>query len=385
MSKFDFDHLPDRRGTQCVKWDSDADAEMLPLWVADMDFMTAPCIIEALEKRVAHGIFGYTHPGAEYYDAVTGWFERRHGWKFKASDILYTTGVVPAVSACIKALTRPGDGVIIMTPVYTCFFSSIRNNGCRVVECPMLRTEKSYAIDFDELENQCRSESNKVLLLCNPHNPGGRVWTHDELRRVNDICAANGITVISDEIHCEIVFKPHRYTPYANVATSAYVICTAPSKAFNTAGLQCANIVCPDNDMRAKIDRALNINETCDVGPMGVSALIAAYDKGAEWLDACIAYIRENYDYLCGRIEAMPGGMHVLDLEGTYLAWVEVSALEIPAIWLSDALKREAHIWFTPGTEYGWAGEGYMRINLATSRARLSEALDRLEAWLRNR
>lgn len=382
---FDFDKLPNRRGTMSVKWDSDPDPEMLPLWVADMDFTTAPCIIEALERRVAHGVFGYTHPGKEYYDAVTGWFDRRHGWKFDPSQVIYTIGVVPAISACIKALTNPGDGVIIMTPVYTCFFSSIRNNGCRVVESPLKRTETSYAIDFDSLEDLCRDSSNKILLLCNPHNPAGRVWTHDELRRVNDICVAHGVTVISDEIHCEIVFKPHAYVSYATVATGPYVICCSASKAFNTAGLQCANIVSPDEKMRALIDRAININETCDVGPMGVSAVIAAYNDGEEWLDACVQYIHGNYELLKERLGAMPGNLKVLDLEGTYLAWVDVSSLDIPSAWLCDALKREAHIWFTPGTEYGWAGEGYLRINLATSRAILTEALDRLQSWLQNR
>lgn len=382
---FDFDKLPNRRGTMSVKWDSDPDPEMLPLWVADMDFTTAPCIIEALERRVAHGVFGYTHPGKEYYDAVTGWFDRRHGWKFDPSQVIYTIGVVPAISACIKALTNPGDGVIIMTPVYTCFFSSIRNNGCRVVESPLKRTETSFAIDFDSLEDLCRDSTNKILLLCNPHNPAGRVWTHDELRRVNDICVAHGVTVISDEIHCEIVFKPHAYVPYATVATGPYVICCSASKAFNTAGLQCANIVSPDEKMRALIDRAININETCDVGPMGVTAVIAAYNDGEEWLDACVQYIHGNYELLKERLGAMPGNLKVLDLEGTYLAWVDVSSLDIPSAWLCDALKREAHIWFTPGTEYGWAGEGYLRINLATSRAILTEALDRLQSWLQNR
>lgn len=382
---FDFDKLPNRRGTMSVKWDSDPDPEMLPLWVADMDFTTAPCIIEALERRVAHGVFGYTHPGKEYYDAVTGWFDRRHGWKFDPSQVIYTIGVVPAISACIKALTNPGDGVIIMTPVYTCFFSSIRNNGCRVVESPLKRTETSYAIDLDLLEDLCRDSTNKILLLCNPHNPAGRVWTHDELRRVNDICVAHGVTVISDEIHCEIVFKPHAYVPYATVATGPYVICCSASKAFNTAGLQCANIVSPDDKMRALIDRAININETCDVGPMGVTAVIAAYNDGEEWLDACVQYIHGNYELLKERLGAMPGNLKVLDLEGTYLAWVDVSSLDIPSAWLCDALKREAHIWFTPGTEYGWAGEGYLRINLATSRAILTEALDRLQSWLQNR
>lgn len=380
--KYDFYNVPDRRGTQCVKWDEDPDPDMLPLWVADMDFRTAPAIIDALAERVLHGIFGYTHPGKPYHDAVTAWFERRHGWTINPEHIIYTTGVVPAISATIKGLAKPGDGVIVQTPVYTCFFSSIRNNGCRIVENKLIRTADSYRMDFDGLETLCANPANTLILLCNPHNPAGRVWTADELRHVDEIARRHGVTVISDEIHCELVYAPHVYTPYATVAQGPHVVFTSPSKAFNTAGLQTANIIAPDADMRARIDRAINDNEVCDIGPMGVTALIAAYNEGADWLDAAIDYIRQNYLYLCRRIAGMPVSMQVLDLQGTYLAWVDVSALAMPVEELSERLKHEAHIWFTPGTEYGTSGEGYLRINLATSRAILTEALDRLQAWL---
>lgn len=383
METFDFDTVPCRRGTQSVKWDSDPDPEMLPLWVADMDFRCAPAIIDALRRRVDHGVFGYTHPGKEYYDAVTGWFSRRHNWTINPDTIIYTTGVVPAISAVIKGLTKPGEGVIVMTPVYTCFYSSIRNNGCRTVSCPMTRTADSYAIDFEAFERCCAEPTNTMFILCNPHNPGGRVWTPEELRRIDEICGRHHVTVVSDEIHCEMVFLPGGYTPYANVSTHPCVICCAPSKAFNTAGLQTANIVCADAGMRARIDRAINDNETCDIGPMGVTALIAAYNHGAGWLDAAVAYIADNYRYLCERVAAMPGGWKVLTLEGTYLAWVDITAMGMTSGALSEALKRQAHVWFTPGTEYGAEGEGYLRINLATSRAILAEALDRTEAYLR--
>lgn len=380
--KYDFDNVPDRRGTQCVKWDEDPDPDMLPMWVADMDFRTAPAIIDALARRVRHGIFGYTHPGKPYYDAVTAWFERRHNWTINPEHIIYTTGVVPAISATIKGLAKPGDGVIVQTPVYTCFFSSIRNNGCRIVENKLIRTADSYRMDFDGLDALCADPANTLILLCNPHNPAGRVWTASELRRVDEIARRHGVTVISDEIHCELVYAPHVYTPYATVAQSPHVVFTSPSKAFNIAGLQTANIIAADPAMRARIDRAINDNEVCDIGPMGVTALIAAYNEGADWLDAAIDYIRKNYLYLCSRIAGMPANMQVLDLQGTYLAWVDVSALAIPVEELSERLKREAHIWYTPGTEYGANGEGYLRINLATSRTILTEALDRLQAWL---
>lgn len=381
--KFNFDEKVNRFGTMSYKWEMTGDHEVLPLWVADMDFRTAPAIIEALRRRVDHGIFGYTRPNDEYYDAINSWFTRRHGWSIRREDVIYTIGVVAALSTTIKALTKPGDGVILMTPVYNCFFTCVSNNDCRLIQSPLVRTENSYVIDYDNLEECCKEA--KVLVLCNPHNPCGRVWTVDELRRVDEICARHNVTIISDEIHCEMVYGHHRYTPFATVATRPCVVCCSPSKAFNTAGLQTANIVASDPEMHAAIDKAINVNEVCDVGPMGVTALIAAYNEGEEWLDAATAYIYENYKYLVERLSAMPGNLKALDLQGTYLAWVDVRSLDIPVAWLSDALIHEAKVRFTPGTEYGVDGEGYLRVNLACPRSTLSEALDRLENWLRNR
>lgn len=380
--KYDFDQINERRGTQCVKWDECPDSEILPLWVADMDFRVAPAIVEALHRRVDHGIFGYTHPGKEYYDAISSWFSRRHGWQIEAEQVIYTIGVVPAVSAVIKGLTSPGDKVIIQTPVYNCFFSSIRNNGCETSESELIRTETSYEMDFADLERRCADPAAKVLLLCNPHNPAGRVWTHDELRRVDEICNKHGVIVVSDEIHCEFVYAPHRYTPFATVASAPCVVLCSPSKAFNTAGMQTANIVCADPEMRSRINRAVNVNETCDVGPLGVTALIAAYNEGEDWLNEVTDYIHGNYEYLKQTVEAMPYGIRVLDLQGTYLAWMDVSSLDIPVAWLADSLKNDAKVWFQPGTAYGAAGEGYLRVNLATPRANLVEALRRVADFL---
>lgn len=380
---YDFDTPVDRHGTRCVKWD-EAAPDVLPLWVADMDFRTAPAITEALTKRAQHGVFGYSFPDQAYYDAIDSWFTRRHGWSIGREQVIYTIGVVPALSAVIKGLAEPGDKVLIQTPVYNCFFSSIRNNGCIIEESPLVRTEDSYKMDFDDLEKRCADPQVKVMLLCNPHNPAGRVWTYDELRRVDEIATRNNVIVVSDEIHCEIVFKPNQYAPYANVAKGNYVVCCSPSKAFNTAGLQTANIVVPDPELRHRIDKAININEVCDIGPFGIAGLIAAYNDGEEWLEACVDYIHENYKYARQRVNDMPG-LHMLELQGTYLAWVDVSALDIPVAWLCDALKNEARVWFQAGTMYGMAGEGYIRINLATNRVTLTEALNRLEKWLKSR
>lgn len=302
--KYDFDEIIPRRGTNSYKWDSlPASKDILPLWVADMDFRTAPAITDALAKRVAHGIFGYVHVPDEYYTAVTRWFERRHNWSIRKEWMIYTSGVVPAISAVIKALTEPGDGVVVQTPVYNCFFSSIRNNGCRIVANPLRHVDNTYYIDFDDLEQKTADPGVNLMLLCNPHNPAGRVWSREELHRIGEICFRNGVTVIADEIHCELVFPGHAYTPFASIGEEFLqnsVTCLSPSKSFNIAGLQIANIISCDETVRRKIDRAININEVCDVNPFGIEATIAAYNEGEEWLMQLLDYLKANYDYLCG-------------------------------------------------------------------------------------
>ena len=262
--KYDFDEIIPRRHTNSYKWDSAADSDVLPLWVADMDFRTAPAITEALADRVGHGIFGYTRVPDEYYEAVCAWFKRRHGWAIEKEWMIYTSGVVPAVSAVIKALTVPGDKVLVQTPVYNCFFSSIRNNGCEVASNPLVYENHTYRIDFEDLERKASDERVKVMLLCNPHNPAGRVWTREELIQIGEICLRHNVTVVSDEIHCELTYPGHAYTPFASLPetfTGHAVTCISPSKAFNIAGLQIANIVAPDEDMHRRIDKAININE----------------------------------------------------------------------------------------------------------------------------
>ena len=381
---FDFDTPVNRRGTNCVKWDKCLNSEELPLWVADMDFRTSPAIIEALRKRVEHGIFGYSCPGDDYYEATIKWFERRHNWKIKRESIVYTTGVVPAISATIKALTKPGDGVVIMTPVYTCFFSSIRNNECMAVESPLRMVNRRYEIDFENLDEKLSRDTSKVLLLCNPHNPGGRVWTRVELEKVAELCGRHNVIVISDEIHCEITMPGFKYTPFGtlnhhNDLKSVSFI--SPSKSFNTAGLHTANIVCEDSQMRAQIDRAININETCDIGPFGIEALIAAYRHGEPWLNAMIDYVHNNYEMLFQKLDGLHG-MKVMKLEGSYLAWIDVTTLGVDVETLCNRLRHEANVWFHPGTSYGTDGEGYIRINMATARVTLTEALNRYIDWL---
>lgn len=384
MNRPDFDSIIDRRETGSYKWDDepDAPADMLPLWVADMDFRCAEPIIEALRRRVDHGIFGYTYVPDAYYDAVTRWFSRRHGWNIDRRSMIYTSGVVPAVSAIIKAMTNPGDIVITQTPAYNCFFSSIRNNGCTLAANPLKYDNGHYSIDFENLEMLAQDPRSRVIILCNPHNPSGRVWTPEELCRVAEIAEANGLFVIADEIHCELVYKPHRYTPYATICTPLQLrncaVCVSPSKAFNIAGLQIANIIACDDDIRSRIDKTININEVCDVNPFGVVATIAAYNESSPWLEALIDYLRDNYEHLCRRIAEKLPLLSVVPLEGTYLAWIDISATGLTDIELTDLLAERTHLRLNPGSMYGQGGENFFRINLACPRSRLDEAINRM-------
>ena len=382
--KYNFDKQIDRRGTNSVKWDEFHDPDIIPLWVADMDFETAPCIMNALKMRMEHACFGYTLVPDSFYKATIDWFVRRHGWKISSKQaFIYTSGVVPAISAIIKATTQPGDKVLIQSPVYNCFFSSIRNNGCEIVENVLLQGEK-VEIDWEAFERQCSDPKVKVFLMCNPHNPVGRVWTKAELLRMGDICMKNGVFVISDEIHCEFVYSKEKpYTPFASLSeefAQHCAVCISPSKAFNIAGLQIANIIADNGDVRGKIDKAININEVCDVNPFGVIALQAAYSKeGEEWLDELCEYIYGNFQLAKDMIRKGLPELKVAELEGTYLMWVDVKALGLTAKELSEQLLKDGKVYVNPGTMYGEkTGEGYIRINLATRRSLVQEGIGRL-------
>ena len=385
IMKYDFDELTDRRGTNSYKWDTDGGSDVIQMWVADMDFRTAPAVTDALRRRVEHGIFGYTKVPGAYYDAVVSWFARRHGWTMERDWIIYTSGVVPAVSAVVKALTVPGDRVIVQTPVYNCFFSSVRNNGCEVLENPLLCRDGRYTMDYDDLERKAADPRAGLLVLCNPHNPVGRVWTAEELSRLNDICVRHGVRVLSDEIHCELVTGGRAYTPFAAVSDACRdnaVVCNSPSKAFNTAGLQIANIVSCDEDVRRRIDRAININEVCDVNPFGVEGLMAAYNEGGEWLDELCRYLQGNYDALCGLFAEKLPQLRVTPLEGTYLVWVDCRRTGMTSDGLAAMLADRARVTVNSGTMYGAAGEGFIRINIACPRSRMMEGLERMAGVL---
>lgn len=383
--KYDFDKQISRRGTDSYKWDSAESEHVLPMWVADMDFPTAPAIVDALKKRIEHGIFGYTRVPESYYKVVTDWFSRRHNWTVNREWIIYTSGVVPAVSAIIKALTVPGDKVLVQTPVYNCFFSSIRNNGCEMVSSPLCYADNTYTIDYEDLECKAADPKVKIMLLCNPHNPAGRVWKREELVRIGAICIRHGVTVVSDEIHCELVFSGHRYTPFASISEDFLrhsVTCLSPSKAFNIAGLQIANIVCADANRRSKIDRAINDNEVCDVNPFGVIATQAAYNEGEKWLDQLIEYLHANYLYMREFCREHLPEFPVTVLEGTYLVWMDCRKLGLPSEELERQLMEQGDLWLNAGIMYGMEGEGFMRWNIACPRTTLIDGLTRFSNFI---
>ena len=389
--RFNFDEIVERRGTGCVKWDSaqansqlstlNSQLDFIPLWVADMDFAVAPAIQEAIRRRAEHPIFGYTHVQEDYYEAVISWFHRRHQWNIQREWILYTIGVVPAMSVAIKALTMPGEKVLILSPDYNCFFSSVKNNGCEVAECVLwfCQNNNRFEVDWQDFEAQCADEKATVFLLCNPHNPTGRVWTREELERMRDICHKHHVRIVSDEIHCELVMPGHTFVPMGSVDSEA-IILNSPSKSFNIAGLMMANIICQDAATRRRLDRAININEVCDVNPFAPEAVKAAYNDSEDWLDALNLYLWDNYQVLRDFIAQNIPQWRVMPLEGTYLVWVDVSLCSDNVAAYTNHILQKAKVWLNPGTMYGpKSGEGFVRINIACPRSLLMKALKQIK------
>lgn len=379
---YNFDTCPSRKGTESVKWDLYPGT--LPLWVADMDFEVAPEIRAALQRRLDHGVFGYELLPDNYFLVMNRWFSSRHGWKgISRKNIVPTTGVIAAYSAAIKAMTVPGDKVIVMTPCYNAFFPAIRNNKCVQASCPLHYENGLYTVDW-ELFEKMAAES-RVLLLCNPHNPVGRVWTREELLRMADICLRNNVFVVSDEIHCELTYPGHDYTPWATLPEE-YVLnsvtCFSPTKPFNLAGIQIANIYAASPEVLAKMDRAINDNECCDVNVFGATALQAAYGEGGPWLDALREYLWHNARTVYCFLEDELPLVSAPPLEGTYLMWLDCRAYGISSEALGEHLKTKHGLVLSTGTIYGEDGEGFMRLNIACPRSTLLEGLSRLRDGL---
>lgn len=385
---YNFDQRISRHNTDCFKWDVDApEQDIIPLWVADMDFAVAPKIVEALKKRMEHPIFGYTRPPKSFYDAIVSWYARRYGCQISSDSILYTPGVVPAISAIIKGLV--GDdkcGVLMQTPAYNCFFSSIKNNNCYIVENKLVPNGDTYDIDFADFEAKAKLPDTKIFLLCNPQNPVGRIWTPEELRRMADICLANDVTIISDEIHSGIIMPGETFTSFASLDDKYQdhcVITASCSKSFNTAGLHISYVIARNGKLRRAADRGININEVCDVNPFGVIALQVAFNECEDWLSEMCAYVRANYDYLADFLTQNLPSIKLTRLQATYLAWLDCRALGLTSEQLGEKLLNEGKVRVSPGNIYG-APEGYIRVNLACPRGQLAEGLDRMAKCLAN-
>lgn len=382
--KYNFDEEIIRRDSGSIKWDLDKD-EVIPLWVADMDFKIAEPILNALNKRLEHGVFGYPIIEDRYYEAEINWWKKRHNFSIQKDWIIPTIGVIPALSAIVKALTTEGDKVIINSPVYNYFNTSITNNKCEVVLNEFIYENNQYRVDFNDFEEKASDEKVKLFILCNPHNPSGKVWSHEELKKLGEICLKHSVIIISDEIHRDLIFKNYKYTPMVSINDELLantVTCTAPSKTFNIAALKIANIICSNEGLRKKIDRALNINETTLPNIFGIEALIAAYNEGEQWLLEVLEYLEANKNYLINFINDNLPQLKVMNPEGTYLIWINCSSLNISTKEFSKRLLNEKKLRLSYGGVYGNSGKNFIRINIACRRSILEEGLQRIKSYV---
>lgn len=379
----DFDRMIDRRPWDSMKWN--VPEGVLPMWVADMDFEAAPPIREALKKRLEHGIFGYTEVPEAWYAAYQNWWERRHGLKLEKDWLMFVTGIVPAVSSLVRKLTTPNEKVLIQTPVYNIFYNSILNNGCRVAESPLIYEKGAYRMDLADLEEKMADPQTNLMILCNPHNPVGRIWDRESLARVGELAEQYHVTVISDEIHCDLTAPGKAYIPFASVSDTCRrvsISCLAPTKTFNLAGLQTAAIAAADPFLRHKAWRAINTDEVAEPNAFACEGAVAAFEKGEPWLEELRAYLWENRRIAEERILRELPKCHAVPAEATYLLWLDVSVLGGGEA-VAAHLEKEAGLLVTAGGEYGEAGKGFLRINLACPRAILEEGLERLVKGLK--
>ena len=386
MAQYAFDTVIDRRNTNSLKYDFAVErgkpGDVLPLWVADMDFRAPEPVLDALHRAVEHGIFGYSEVKSEYYDAVSGWFFRRFGWQTKQEWLVKTPGVVYALAMAVRALTGPGDAVLIQPPVYYPFFSVIRDNDRVVVENPLRYQDGQYSIDFEDFEQKIVEHQVKLFLLCSPHNPVGRVWTSEELRRIGEICEKYHVYVVSDEIHCDFAFEEHPHHVFLSAnpdLADRTIVCTAPSKSFNLAGLQISNIWIPSGKIRGAFLKEIDRSGYSQLNSLGLVACQAAYESGEQWLDQCRAYLRGNLDYLREFLEKSIPGIRLVEPDGTYFAWLDCSGLGLCWKELNDLVVNGAGLWLDDGHIFGGNGRQFQRVVLACPRTTLEQALLRLK------
>lgn len=382
MSKFDFDTITDRSNTNAIKYDlaekRNKPLDTISLWVADMDFKTAPCIQKALAEKAAHGIYGYSRPDSRYYNALRNWLLTEHNFEIKDEWVVNTPGVSYAFATAIRALTEEGDAVLITRPVYYPFSNVINNQNRKLVNSALVLKNGHYEIDYEDFENKIISEKVKVFLFCSPHNPGGRVWTKKELEKISEICLKHNVIVISDEIHSDITFENHKHTVFASISDETRensIICTAPSKTFNLAGLQFSNIIIPNEKLRSKFTKEMERTGYDEPSLMGIVAATAAYSEGKEWFEAAKAYIWNNILFAEKLVREKCPKIKVLKPEGSYLLWMDFSAFELSDSQINDRILNKAKVWLDGGIMFGPEGKKFQRINCATPRAILEKAL----------
>ena len=383
--KYDFDAVINRRGTDSVKWN--VGKNELPMWVADMDFRLAPEIEKAIKKRMDHGVFGYSVIPDEWYEAYMKWWKSRHDFKMKKEGLVFCTGVVPAISSIVRKLTTPNENVVIQTPVYNVFFNSVLNNGSRVLESPLIYKNGRYSMDFDDLEKKLSDPQTTLMILCNPQNPAGKIWDRKTLEKVGNLAKKHGVTVVSDEIHCDITEPGKNYVPFASVSEvcrEISVSCIAPTKAFNMAGMKSAAVYAENPILRHKVWRALNTDEIAEPNSFACIAAIAAFSEGGEWLDALRGYISGNrkrvYEFVKNEIPEIS----VVKSDATYLLWLDISKTGMESTEVAAKIREKTGLFLTAGSIYGEAGRYFLRMNIACPKTLLEDGLNRLKKGIKN-
>lgn len=378
--QFDFDKIYNRRNTGSLKWDI-PDNE-IPLWVADMDFQTAPAVVAAIEKRAKAGIFGYNIVPDAWYEAICNWWSRRHNINLQKDWLIFCTGVIPAITSSVKRVTNVGENVLVQTPVYDIFFHSIENTGRHVVENKLVYEAGVYNIDFEALETQLSDPLTTMMLLCNPQNPGGRIWTKEELGRIGELCSKYHVTVLSDEIHCDITEPGIGYIPFASVSAECAemsITCISATKAFNIAGIQTAAVIIPNENLRKKIEKGLNSDEVAEPNSFATDAVIAAFNEGEEWLDQLRAYLWENRKFVEDYIKNNIPALTPVKSQATYLMWLDCSRITANTDRLEDYLRKNNGVYLSCGSQYRGNGANFLRLNLACPRSILEEGISRLK------